>query len=266
MKFDLREVMGKAWDIRRNAAAEMGCKVSEVHLDECVRLAWEHVKSNPENIVSQFAAMNANGGKAINKLLACMVKKAAKNEIAYSTEDHYDSYNENLAWFLSFHNIEGFTNKAWLLLAERVSDTAYLEKLNAKRATAGKLNISLTSLAYRAAKDAIRQTLRDDIKHGRANVRTVKDKSGEEYSYIDTVATSRKDNTETAAVLGTALQEFINGRDEIDRLIIESIRDGYTEREIGEIVGMSGPAVHKRITKICDGLRRAGLAPSDMAA
>ena len=93
-------------------------------------------------------------------------------------------------------------------------------------------------------------------------MRTVTDKNGEEYSYIDTVATSRKDDTETAAVIGTALNAFINGRDEIDRLIIEGIRDGYTEREIGEIVGMSGPAVHKRIDKIRDGLRRAGLAPA----
>lgn len=260
-KYNLSEIMGKAWDIRRNAAAEMGCKVSEVHLGECVRMAWEHVKSNPENILNQFAAMNANGGEAVNKLLACMAKKAAKNEIAYSTEDHYDSYNENLAWFLSFHNIESFTNQAWAILAERLASPDYLEKLNAKRARAGKLNISLASLAYRAAKDAIRQTLRDDIKHGRANVRTVTDKNGEEYSYIDTVATSRKDDTETAAVIGTALKAFINGRDEIDRLIIEGIRDGYTEREIGEIVGMSGPAVHKRISKIRDGLRRAGLAP-----
>lgn len=261
-KYNLSEIMGKAWDIRRNAAAEMGCKVSEVHLGECVRMAWEHVKSNPENILNQFAVMNANGGEAVNKLLACMVKKAAKNEIAYSTEDHYDSYNENLAWFLSFHNIESFTNQAWAILAERLASPDYLDKLNAKRAQAGKLNISLASLAYRAAKDAIRQTLRDDIKHGRANVRTVTDKNGEEYSYIDTVATSRKDDTETAAVIGTALNAFINGRDEIDRMIIEGIRDGYTEREIGEIVGMSGPAVHKRIDKIRDGLRRAGLAPA----
>ena len=39
-KYNLTEIMGRAWEVRKAAAAEMGCKVSEVHMGECLKIAW----------------------------------------------------------------------------------------------------------------------------------------------------------------------------------------------------------------------------------
>lgn len=33
-------IMNQAWMIRRNAAARFGCKISEIHMGECLRMAW----------------------------------------------------------------------------------------------------------------------------------------------------------------------------------------------------------------------------------
>lgn len=257
--YNLRDIMGKAWDIYR-ANLDNADGLRPV-FSICLQMAWEHVKNNPVNVLSQWDEMSDEN--KVRFLTAC-VKTAAKNEIVYSTEDHYNQYNETVLWFLRSHGIDSLVNEAYCKLAERLSPD-YLGKLNARRAEKGLMNASLTTLVYRAAKDAIRAVYRDDIKHGCASVRTVKDKDGAEHSYIDTVVSSRKDNTETSAIIRSALAEFVAGRDDIDRMIVEGKRDGYTEREIASIVGISGPAIHKRIDKIREALRNAGLAPYSVA-
>lgn len=68
---------------------------------------------------------------------------------------------------------------------------------------------------------------------------------------------SRRDNTETSACIKATLQEFIQSRDEKDQTILEAIKDGYTEREIAKMVGISNVAVHKRIAKMRDALKMA---------
>lgn len=35
------DVMKRAWEIRRIAASNIGCKVSEVSMSECMKIAWE---------------------------------------------------------------------------------------------------------------------------------------------------------------------------------------------------------------------------------
>lgn len=252
-KYNLREVMAKAWEIYRvNLDNAEGLRPV---FSLCLEMAWEHVKNQPADVVTSWGAMSPEA--QVQMLTAC-VKVAAKNEIRYSVEDHYSEFNETVAWFLRDHGIDGLVNEAYCKLMPRL-DADYLGELNSRRESKGLVNISLVALVYRSAKDAIRAVYRNDIKHARASVRTVKDKDGTEYSYIDTMASSRKDNTETAAVIRSSLAAFINGRDEIDRLIIEGKRDGYTEREIAAMVGISGPAIHKRIDRIREALQAAGL-------
>lgn len=252
MKYNLHEVMSKAWEIYHANKQPGGLRPV---FSICLEMAWEHVKNS--NILNQWQAMSEQ--QQINMLTAC-VKRAAKNEIGYSTEDHYLQYNETVAWFLGHHGLDGLVNEAWLKLADRL-DADYLEALNAKRAAAGKVNISLTSLVYRSAKDAIRKVYNDDIKRGRGRVDTITDKNGEQVDALETVATNRKDNTEPAVVSRLALDEFVNGRDEKDRMIIEGIRDGYLSKEIAAMIGISEAAVCKRLKKI-----RADLVASGMVA
>jgi len=95
---------------------------------------------------------------------------------------------------------------------------------------------------YRSAKVAIRAVYRDEIKHGRARVHEITDKNGESRDYLDTMASTGKDETASTATLRVALEQFVNSRDEIDRMIIECKRDNYTEREIAEVVGINRAA------------------------
>lgn len=260
--YDKRAIMVNAWSIRRRAAAEMGCSVAEVLFGECVRMAWQNAKNEGERVLEQWNGMTT---EAQIGWLKASVKRAAKDEIAYSVEDKYNAFNENVAWFLNNHGLDEFVSEAWLKLADCLTPE-YLERRNAKRAAAGKLNVSLSSLVYGAAVHAINKVWRDDVKHGRVQLKTVTDKNGEEYSYIDTLATSRKDNTEAQALGSVVMAEFLNGRDEIDRLIIEGIRDGYKGKEIATMAGISAPAITKRLNKLREALRAAGLAPTWAAA
>ena len=137
MKYNLHEVMSEAWEIYHANKQPGGLRPV---FSICLEMAWEHVKNS--NILNQWQAMSEQ--QQINMLTAC-VKRAAKNEIGYSTEDHYLQYNETVAWFLGYHGLDGLVNEAWLKLADRL-DADYLEALNAKRAAAGKVNITLTTL------------------------------------------------------------------------------------------------------------------------
>ena len=38
--YNMSETMTRAWAIRKAAAADMGCKVSEVLMGECLKIAW----------------------------------------------------------------------------------------------------------------------------------------------------------------------------------------------------------------------------------
>lgn len=183
------------------------------------------------------------------RMITANVRKAAKNEIAYSIGGQYNQYNEAVAWFMDYHGLECLVNETWLKLAERLTPE-YLDGLNSKRTHDGKEEITLVSLVYRCAKDAIRCIYEQDIKHGRAQAYTIVDKHGDSYDYIDIMAVSTRDNTETSAIIRAAFHSILNGMDNTDRIIIECKCEGMSEREIGIVAGISGVAVHKRIVKI----------------
>lgn len=66
-----RRVMTLAHAFRREAAARYNCKASEIIFGECLKMAWNAVKTRPE-MVEQY----------INKLEEKKVeKKAASNEV-----------------------------------------------------------------------------------------------------------------------------------------------------------------------------------------
>lgn len=239
--YNLKTIMCRAWDIYRANWTEGGLRPV---FGICLAMAWEDIKNSPENVIAQWEEMTDK--QKIN-LLTASVKKAAKNEIAYSTQDKYNQYNEVVLWEL--FQIDDLINETVLKLIPKL-DVGYLKAINQRREQKRLTNISLVALTCIAAKNAIRCMYRNELKHGRASVRTIQDKNGNDYNYIDAMATSPKDNTEKAAFVHIAIENVVNRRDEYDRIIIEGKRDGYTEREIARIIDMSGPAVHKRIKKI----------------
>ncbi len=258
-KINRREIMNMAWSIYRKH--DDGSEIKPL-FSVCLQMAWEHMRNNSAAVLSAWEGMSVE--RQISYISAC-VKRAAKDEIAYSVEDQYNAFNEPVAWFLRNHDLDEFVSEAWIKLSGCMS-MEYLEKRNAKRVAAGKVNVSLSSLVYGAAVHAINKVWRDDVKHGRAQEKTVTDKDGNTYSYIDTLATSRKDSTEAKAIGSLGLSEFMNQRDEADRIIIEGIREGYKGKEIALMIGISAPAVTKRLKKLRRDLVEAGMAPGWLAA
>ena len=94
--YNMSETMTRAWAIRKAAAADMGCKVSEVLMGECLKIAWAEAEgANAETNAAAIAGEWANMADAdkVRMMTAC-IRKAAKNEIGYSTEDHYLQFSE----------------------------------------------------------------------------------------------------------------------------------------------------------------------------
>lgn len=260
--YDLAAIMRRAWDIRKSAAAEIGCAVSEVVFSLCLKQSWAEAEGvnaeiNAAAVVAEWAATPAE--KQVNWLQRCVVR-AAKDVIGYSTEDHYHQFNECAAWGLHGHEFDEFVSEAYCKLYDAFDRLAVV---NERRAAKGMRPRSLKSLVYNAAKAAIMAIWENDKKHGRAiqDPEIVND-NGEAESYTETRVKADGYDTETSAIIRVDLERFTAGRDEIDRKIVELVQQNYTEREIAQALDnkISNVAVHKRIVKIRAALQAAGVA------
>lgn len=266
--YDLAAIMRRAWSIRKSAAADMGCAVSEVVFSLCLKQAWAeaegvNAEANAVAVVDEWAAMGEAGQV---KMMSACIRKAAKNEIRYSTEDHYLQFSEVPA-FSCFraHDFDEFLSETVIRVLDKLADVDGLTAKNEKRATQGKRPIRLVSIVYNAARASIAAVYYADSKHGAAYDFDVVNDNGEAESYVETRCGDSSVNTETSAILRTALDDFTASRDEIDRKIIEMVAEQYTEREIAEALEKAGRkisnvAVHKRIAKMREALRAAGIA------
>lgn len=259
--YDLAAIMRRSWAIRKAAADEIGCSVSEVLMGECLKIAWAEAEGvnaeiNAAAVAAEWAALNAE--KQVEWLQRCVVR-ASKDVIGYSTEDHYHQFYERSAWSLHGHDFDEYIDQAWLALADAFDRLAVT---NERRAAKGLRPRSLRSLVYNAAKAAVMKIWEDDKKHGRAiqDPEIIND-NGEIESYIETRVDGATD-TEAAAIVKVDLERFTAGRDEIDWKIIELVQKSYTERQIAEALDnkISNVAVHKRIVKMRKALQEAGIA------
>lgn len=64
-----KNIMKRAWEIRRKAAQNHGCKVSEINMSECLKMAW--AESKGENKMEKTYGLN-------EKELAAVKKEAEK--------------------------------------------------------------------------------------------------------------------------------------------------------------------------------------------
>ncbi len=85
--YNLKTIMSRAWAIRKSAAAEIGCKVSEVMWGECLKVAWAEAYAenymanasiNAAAVISEWEALGEAGQAIIGfppfhemKLLHC---------------------------------------------------------------------------------------------------------------------------------------------------------------------------------------------------
>ena len=250
--YDLTAIMGRAWDIRRNAAEEIGCKVSEVIMGECLRIAWaeaegQHAARNAAERVASWG--NMTEAEQVNMMKRC-IHRAARNAIGYSTKDHYLQFSEGPAFGLyGPHDLDEFVSETWLRVAAAL-DPDKLTATNERRAAQGKRPITLISIVYNAARASIAAIFYQDSKHAAATDFEITNDNGEAESYTETRVADLTTNTETSAIIRADLERFKSGRDAMDQAILERVAAGMTEREIAAEVKISNVAVHKRIVKM----------------
>lgn len=261
--YNVRDIMNRARDIRKAAAAEIGCKVGEIVMGECLRLAWAeaegvNAEGNALEIVKEWADM-ADADKV--RMLAACVRKAAKNEIGYSTEDHYLQFSDVPAFgCYRLHDFDEFVNETCIRVLSRLADVDKLTATNERRAAQGKRPLRLVSVVYNAARASIAAVYYADSKHGAAYDWQIEDGEGNAASYLETCCGDATENTETAAIIRADVERVRNGLDEIGKQILEMVAAGKTEREIGKAVGISNVAVHKRIVKMRAALENLRIA------
>lgn len=251
--FNLGEIMRRAWAIRKAAAEEIGCAVGEVIMGECLRIAWAEAEGanaeiNAGEIVSEWANM-ADADKV--RFMSACIRKAAKNEIGYSTEDHYLQFSEVPA-FGCFrpHDFDEFISETCIRVLDKLGDLDKLTATNERRAAQGKRPLKLVSVVYNAARASIAAIYYADTKHGAAYDWEISDGEGNAASFLETCCGDATENTETAAIIRSDVERLKDGMDEIGKQILEMVMAGKTEREIGKAVGISNVAVHKRIVKM----------------
>lgn len=282
----LRAIMIRAWDIRRAAAAAVGCKPSAVDPRAALAMAWAEARRASGEISpaarairAEYSALAADGD-ALILFARRAVRSAAKQAIRYSERDNYDQRNDGVAfasYFLQPGAAEDIAMELFARCSTRrgaryelaaiVSDDARLSAIVDGRAAAGKTTV-LYQIAVSCARSAAARLWRQD----RRNVapdRVRRDDDGKEASTVECfVGTDGKPAagvprrvTEAAAITRAAIAAALDGIDDKDRAIVAGLTQGLTERDIASLpaLAMSAPAVHKRIVKLRARLEAAGL-------
>jgi len=261
----LARVMRNAWEMRREAAARLGCKVSAVHWGECLKAAWAEERQAqrearlPELATeATLAAWAALTGEEQMTWLANNVRRAAKNLIGNSVADEYDSRHEIPAFYSYGIEFDEFTHEAYLTLADKLSR---LLTTNRRRVAAGKSPKTLGSLVYMSAQNALGKVYRQWQSMARADVREVADEKGRRHSVVEEFCADPRASREFGKVEASA---WLDSLGEIDRRIVECRLLGMTERETAKACGYLFPggkvshvSIHKRLVKLATVAREA---------
>ena len=122
--------------------------------------------------------------------------------------------------------------ETWAGIVKRL-DAAYLDKHNQQR----EQPLTLWQVAFRAAHTAANVWWYDNNKHG--NSVPLEDWNG-----VDGY------DMEAAVIQRLTLDDCMAGLDSRGKSIMELTAQGFTERETGKAIGISGVAVHKRLSKM----------------
>lgn len=123
----------------------------------------------------------------------------------------------------------------WIGIVERL-EAGRLDKDNERRTAEGKAPLTIMQIAHRAAHSAAEIIRYDHRKHDAFPLESWKDADG-----VD---------MESSIIDRLTVTDFIAQRDSRDQAIAAYITTGYTERQTGESIGISGVAVHKRLAKM----------------
>jgi len=146
------------------------------------------------------------------------------------------------------YTFEDAVQDTCLRVLEAFQDPKALDADSEKWTAAGKASNTLSMVINRAARAGLERMAYQSRKHGKA---TSQQTTTEDGDVIDTLyLLAATDNTERAAIIRVALQDFTASLDDTNREIIAGKIGGMTERELASIIGISNVAVHNRIAKM----------------
>lgn len=146
------------------------------------------------------------------------------------------------------YTFEDATQDTYLRVLEAMQDPEALDADSDKRTAAGKASNTLSMVVNRAARAGLERMAYQSRKHGKAISQTTTTEDGD---VIDTLyLLAADDDTERAAIIRVALQDFTASLDDTNREIIAGKIGGMTERELASIIGISNVAIHNRIAKM----------------
>lgn len=251
--YDLKSIMARAWEIRESAAAEIGCKGSEIIWSLCLKMAWAeaegtNAQSNAYQIIREWNELGENGQV---KLIAACIRVAAKNEIGYGTGNRYLQISETLAFGgFYLHDFDEIVSEVCIRVLDKLDNVDNLTAMNERRATEGKRPLRLTAIVCRAARASIAAIYYQDRKHSVAYDWEIDDGEGITASYLETMIVSGRDNTEQSAIIRSTLDKYRETLDRTGQIILELVALEMTERQIAKAVSISNVAVHNRIVKM----------------
>lgn len=254
-KYNLKSIMRRAWYIRKSAASEIGCKVSEVVWSLCLKQAWSEATAPmkaAESVVAEWRGMDDARKYDLLQRVSGKIMKA------YGVLDN--------TWA---DTVKGIAAQTWIDIDEQAAlDLDTLNRLNYGRMRNGKEPITLVSVIYRVANAAAgRMAYRDkQIKTHETGMTATNSEDGETFDAFELTRADKLEKdicgiareTENIVIARDTLDavaSILGDRDKIDRQIAVMVVQGKSEREIGKAVGMSGVAVHKRIVKMREALR-----------
>lgn len=247
VKGKLARIMGRAWEIRREAAAEIGCKVSDILMGVCLKRAWadESAGAAAVSVMVEWESMDDEG--RVSAIKYAVWRAAAK----------IGARSGLVAEQVLCDDIDAYINETWIDIGDAFDNLDALEADNRRRAQKGIGPRTVKSILIKVATRAIMAINRDVVKHAQAEVSEWTVVDGEEVSLLEAIPSGEDFTREID--LKTAIEEFTATRDEKDQIIIDGLMYNETMRELGEKCKMSHVGVVKRVKNIRAAMIAAGI-------
>ena len=251
-----KSIMNRAHALTRAIRAEFPRADYRATFRAALAIAWSESRENaptttatpaPIDPRAEWASMD---GETQHNALRGMVCYCMNRDRAET--DRNGNFRPNyFNWIACADDITATADEAWARMG-----TAFA---NAEKAIAdGKRDTmpTLRAIMANAARSAARYTARQEYRHANAiRYESIANEDGESTmrEYIkdsDSTAEPIAPNPEYAAIIRDSIERA--AKDETDTTIVRALACGYSMREIAARIGMSHPAISKRVKAIRD--------------
>ncbi len=231
---NVRDIM-----IRAHAMTRAALQPSDNYaatLAAALRICWADALQ-PSALEEWLSMSGAEQYSALQRMTRYAIRKDS------AETDSRGQYRANrFAWIVDADDVAAIVADAWTRVAEAVVNPRYADD-------------SLKRILYRAVCSAAQRINRAEKRHAsalRLDAYTADDGTQATREFIELQAGAAAERIAPDPYTATAIKDSIEraARDDRDRAIIRALAAGYTQAEIAARVGISQPAVHKRVTAI----------------